>query len=437
MTKISLTLPFEYTPRPYQVPLLSAIDSGYKRACVLWHRRSGKDLTLLNMVAKKMYERVGAYYYFLPTYNQAKKIIWNGMDREGHKFLDHIPQELRLRTNDSEMLIETKNGSIFQLVGTNNIDSIVGTNPIGCVFSEYSLQDPKAWDFIRPILAENGGWAVFNFTPRGHNHGFDLWKLAESDPKNWFTQKLTVDDTKAIPPEVLEQEKREIVDKYGNEALYLQEYYCSFEAPVQGSYYGIQILKAEEDKRITNVPIESTIPVNTVWDLGINDTTAIWFWQDVGQEVRLIDYYEASGEGLAHYAKVLQDKHYLYGTHYAPHDIEVRELGSGKSRIETARSLGINFQLVTKLSIEDGIEAARNIWSKVWLDKTRCERGLNALKSYHKEYDEENKTYRNHPEHDWSSNGSDSFRYLAVAHKKRQAVYNTPVYTPSDPVIGV
>lgn len=434
----SITLPFEYTPREYQIPLFQAIDSGYKRAAVLWHRRSGKDKTLINLVAKKMYERVGTYFYFLPTYNQGKKIIWNGMDKTGYKFLEHIPRALRARTNDTDMLIETKNGSIFQVVGTNNIDSIVGTNPIGCVFSEYSLQDPKAWDFIRPILAENGGWAVFNYTPRGHNHGFDLWNLATGSPDTWFTQKLTVEDTKAIPQDIIDRERIEMHAKYGNDSLFLQEYYVSFEAPVEGAYYANQILKAEEEKRITNVPVETAVPVNTYWDLGIGDATSIWFTQEVGMEIRVVDYYEASGEGLAHYARVLNEKGYVYGKHTAPHDIEVKELGSGKSRLETARGLGINFQVAPKLSLEDGIEAVRNIFSKCYFDQKRCQRGIDALKSYHKEYDEDNKIYKSHPEHDWSSHGADAFRYFAVSYKRN--VYNyTPqsTYKPSDSVIGV
>jgi hypothetical protein len=418
MGETKIRLPHNYEPRFYQLPLLQAIDNGYKRAVLVAHRRSGKDKTLVNLVAKKMYERVGAYYYFFPTYNQGRKILWDGRDKTGFKFMDHIPQELRARTDNTQMLIETKNGSIFQIIGTDKIDSIVGTNPIGCVFSEYSLQDPSAWDFMRPILAENGGWAVFNYTPRGENHGFDLYQMAQNDPAHWFCQLLTVDDTKVIPQEVLDQERKEIIEKDGNDALYQQEYMCSFTVPIAGAYYAAQLMKAEKDGRMTNVPYETSIPVDTWWDLGIDDSTTIWFVQAVGQELRLIDYYENSGEGLSHYAKILQDKEYVFGRHFGPHDIEVRELGSGKSRLETAKGLGINFRVAPMLSIEDGIEAARNILSRCWFDKTKCHRGLNALKSYHKEWDEKNKVYRQHPEHDWSSHGADAFRTGAVGYKK-------------------
>lgn len=394
------------------------MDSGYKRAVLIWHRRSGKDKTLINFVAKKAMERVGSYYYFFPTYTQGNKILWHGMDREGFKFTDHIPRQIRRRTDNGKMLIELLNGSIIQVIGTDNIDSVVGTNPIGCVFSEYALQDPRAWDFVRPILAENGGWAVFNFTPRGGNHGKDIRDIAAADPAHWHLEVLTVEDTQAIPADVLRQEREEIVKKDGNDALYQQEYMCSFDAPIQGAYYATQLLKAHEEGRITQVPYEPSLPVHTYWDLGIGDSTTIWFHQSANQQERIIDYYESSGEGLAHYAKILQEKNYVFGTHWAPHDIEVRELGTGKSRLETARQLGINFQVIPKLTVEDGIEAARNILNRCWFDKEKCARGIDALKSYHKEYDEKNKTYKNRPHHDWSSHGADGFRGFAVAHRQ-------------------
>lgn len=418
MAETRISLPHNFEPREYQLSLLQALDAGYKRAVVVWHRRSGKDKTLINLVAKKMYERIGAYYYFFPTYNQGRKILWDGRDKNGFKFLDHIPHALRKSTNATEMKIEMENGSIFQIVGTDKIDSVVGTNPIGNVFSEYALQDPSAWDYMRPILAENGGWAVFNYTPRGQNHGFDLLQLAQSDPEHWFQQVLTVDDTHVIPQDVLDQERREIIRNDGNDALYQQEYMCSFTVPIAGAYYASQLMQAEEDGRLTNVPYETSLAVDTFWDLGMDDSTTVWFVQRAGQELRVIDYYESSGEGLAHYAHVLQDKRYVYGRHFAPHDIQVRELGSGKSRLETARGLGIPFQVAPNLSVEDGIEAARNILSRCWFDQTKCQRGLNALKSYHKEWDEKNKVYRTHPEHDWSSHAADAFRIFAVANRR-------------------
>jgi phage terminase large subunit len=404
-----ITIPYKFTPRDYQIPLISCIDRGYKRAVCIFHRRAGKDKTLINLITKEALKRVGVYYYLFPTYKQGRKIIWQGIDKAGMKFTDHIPEEIRKRTNDQEMMIELKNGSIIQIIGTDDIDRIIGTNPVGCVFSEYSLQNPKAWDLLRPILAENEGWAVFNYTPRGKNHGYELYEMAKNNPK-WFAQILTVDDTKAISQEAIEEERLAGMD----EDLIQQEFYCSFEAAIQGAYYAKQINKANEDGRITNVPYVENLPVYTVWDLGVGDSTAIWFVQLVNQEIRIIDYYEAQGEGLPYYAKVLDEKGYKYGGHYAPHDIQVREMGSGLSRLETARSLGINFQVVKNISIDDGINAARTIFNRCWFDKEKTKQGVNCLVNYHKEYDEKRKEYKNIPYHDWSSHGADAFRYLAV-----------------------
>lgn len=416
---MEITLPIEtFKPREYQLPLLRALDNGYKRAVWVAHRRSGKDLTMMNYIAKAMYERVGSYYYFFPTYKQAKKVIWDGMTRDGFKFIDYIPKELRKRTNDSEMLIETNNGSIFRLVGTDNIDAVMGSNPVGCVFSEWSLQNPQAWDYVRPILAENGGWAAFIYTPRGKNHGYTLLETARQYPDIWYSEVLDVEKTKAISPEVLNQEYDEIFRKDGNDALYQQEYMCNFDVPIQGSYYANQLLLADKEGRISGVPYDSNALVHTAWDLGMDDSTTIWCFQVAGQEIHFIDYYESSGEGINYYIKYLRDKNYVYGRHFAPHDIAVRELGTGKSRLEVAKSLGIVFEVGKALAIEDGVQAVRNVLSRCWFDKDKCEKGLSALRSYHKEWDEDNQVFKNRPEHDWSSHGADAFRTFAVGYRE-------------------
>lgn len=220
---MEITLPHNFNPREYQLPLLKAWDSGIKRFILCWHRRSGKDKTVVAQLPKKMFERVGLYFYFLPTYTQANKVIWKGADKDGFRFIDHFPKEIiKGQPNETEMRIELINGSIVQFIGADNIDRIVGTNPIGVIFSEYSLMKPNVWDFIRPILAENGGWAGFIFTPRGMNHAWQLLQMAKESPE-WFYQVLTVDDTHAISPKVLEDEKRQMPQD-----LYRQEYYCEF-----------------------------------------------------------------------------------------------------------------------------------------------------------------------------------------------------------------
>lgn len=411
-----ITIPFNYKPRNYQLPILKAADSGIKRIVWVAHRRSGKDKTCINLMAKKMLERVGIYYYIFPTYNQGRKILWDGIDKDGNRFLDHFPSVLiDGEVNNADMKLRFKNGSLFQVIGSDNVNAIVGTNPVGVVFSEYSLQDPTAWGFLRPILAENGGWAIFVFTPRGENHGYQIYELAKANPKLWHCQLDKASDTKIIGADILEQEKSDIVRLYGNDALYMQEYECDFTVPIAGAYYSELIARAYREGRVGRVPHEESVAVDTFWDLGINDKMAIWFVQSVGQEIRLIDYMEDSGEGLPHYIQKIKEKPYIYGRHTAPHDIEVRELTNGKSRRETARSLGIEFNVAPKLPIYDGIDSVRNMFNRCWFDSEKCSLGLNALKNYRKQYDDKRKTYSNQPYHDWSSNGADAFRTLGTS----------------------
>lgn len=410
---MDITLPYNFIPRDYQLPVLEAFDEGYKRAVVVAHRRAGKDKTALNLMIKKMFERVGIYYYFLPTFTQARKIIWDGIDGDGFKFIKHFPDEIIVAKNNTEMKITVKGGSLFQLIGTDDVDRIVGTNPVGCVFSEYSLHNPIAWDFIRPILKENKGWALFIYTPRGHNHGYQLYKMAKDNP-NWFCQILTVDDTKALTTEQIQEE----IDEGMSEELVQQEFYCSFEGYMDGSYYHKQLKQARDDKRIGRFPWESDYVVNTYWDLGIGDAMAVIFLQQINQTVRIIDYYEATGIGMPEMAKVLQDKPYVYGCHYMPFDVKKRELGTGKMLIDTAKKLGIKpIKSIPKLSIEDGIDCVRAIFSKLYIDEVKCENLLNALESYHKEYDEIRREFKRTAYHDWSSHGADSLRYTAIAFK--------------------
>lgn len=409
-------LPHLINLRDYQIPVFRVVDAGCKRVVLVWHRRTGKDKTCLNLVFKKMFERVGAYYYMFPTLVQGRKAIWDGIDGNGFKFMDHLPSELIKKKNEAEMKIEAINGSIFRILGADNFDGSMGSNPIFMVFSEFSLMHPRVWAFFRPILAENGGTAIFNFTPRGENHGYDIYELAKSESDEWYCDLLTAEDTKILPREVLERERREIIRLYGDDTLYRQEYMCDFSAPIAGAYYAEHITTAYREGRIGNVVLESRYPVHTYWDIGVGDTTAIWFAQRIGSELRLIDYHEESGKGLPHFAKVLADKKYVYGEHWAPHDIKVREWGgNGKARIDTAASLGINFSIVPNLRIMDGIDAARALWPRVWIDKSKCKDGINALKSYHKEYDEGKKRWVDNPYHDWSSNAADAFRYMALA----------------------
>lgn len=431
---MEIQLPHNFTPRSYQLPFLQAFDSGlYDRFLLVWHRRAGKDLTCFNLVPRFALQRPRIITYVFPTLKMGREILWEGMDNEGNKFIDHYvpPQIIASKPNDTRMTIDFVNGSIFRVGGSDNPDSLRGGNSSLFIFSEWAEQDPYAWTVARPILKANNGLAVFEYTPKGDNHAKQLYDNAQKWPR-WYVQRLVATDTGVFTQASLDEELRELIAEYGEtegRARFEQEYMCSFESPVIGSYFGEQMRKAENEQRITNVPVEMSLPVNTVWDLGVGDATAIWFYQVVGKEIRIIDYLEASGEGLEYYARELKEKKYVYGEHYAPHDIEVRELGTGKSRLETAASLGITFRVVPNLSIDDGINAARQIINQCWFDMTRCERGIMALRNYKKEWDDKRKIYKNHPLHDWSSHGADSFRYLAVSYKNQVA--SVPQYNAS------
>ncbi len=378
-------------------------------------RRAGKDITALNYVIRKMWEEPGVYYYIFPTYSQAKKVIWDSITNEGKKILDYFPSELVTQLNSQEMKIrmKTKQGSesLFQLIGSDNYDTLMGTNPRGCVFSEYALQDPLAYQYIRPILTANGGWALFISTPRGKNHLWQLAQLAENSP-DWFYIKLTVDNTNHIPLEEIEKERREGLM---SEDMIQQEYYTSFEMGVEGAYYSYYLDRMRAQGRISQIPWENGFKVHTAWDIGVRDKTSIIFFQCIGQTVRVIDCYENSKHGIEHYAEILASKPYVYGTHIAPHDIRVKEWGSGITRFEKARQLGIKFTVADDISIPDGIEAARSLFSKLWIDENQCESLLSSLENYRQEYDHKKKVYKPRPLHDFSSHFADAFRYLAVS----------------------
>jgi hypothetical protein len=432
-----ILLPHKFTPRSYQVPLFNCIASGMKRGVAVWHRRAGKDKTLINIVAKEMFKRVGAYYYFFPTYSQGRKILWDGMDRDGMPFLDHIPKPVRKgKPNSTEMKLKVVNGSLFQVVGSDNINTIVGTNPVGCVFSEYALQDPRGWDFIRPILLENDGWALFNFTPRGFNHGWEIFDMASGND-DWFCQLLTVNDTKnsdgspIITADAIQSERNAGM----SEDLIQQEYYCSFEASIPGAYYASEIRLARDQGRICSVPVDPSIDVSTYWDIGIDDSMTIWFAQTSGREVLVVNYEECSGEGLSYYVKILKDFSKKYAVrfeeHVLPHDGENRSPQTGKSTAQYLTELLSNQGVSGSVRCaerppakEEGIEAVRQILPKCVFDKTRCSRGIDALTQYRKEYDPKAKVYKMRPVHDWSSHGADGFQTLALGHKFRSLSKN-------------
>lgn len=447
MPEITLQIPRYFVPRSYQWDLIKAMRAGCRRAAVVWHRRAGKDDTTLNIVIEKMLERPGTYYYFLPTYAQGKKIIWDGIRYDGRPFLSHFPEELIVGKNETEMKItlQCPNGmhSVFQLVGADNIDSIVGTNPVGCVFSEYSIMAPRAWELMRPILAENGGWAIFVFTPRGRNWAADLWSAALRSPE-WFTSLKDVTMTRRDGPgesgepvislEAIQQERAGGMA----EELIQQEFFCSFEGAMSGAYYGDLIERMRKEARITACPWNSDTLVDTSWDLGVDDETVIGFWQDETDRrngkkmLTLIDIEVGSGAGLDHYWRLIKDKPYAYGRHYVPHDMKVMEFGTGNTRVQTAAKMGLYLEVVPKIGLADGINAVRRMLPHVWADEEVANRKhgksstwINAMTGYRREFDERTQTFRLQPLHDWTSHYADMTRYRAIAYQSKTGVMAT------------
>ena len=407
----TIQIPYKFKPREYQLPLLQAIDSGYKNLFVLWNRRSGKDKTLWNAVIKRAMQVKGVHYYMLPTFSQAKKIIWDGISNDGFRFLDHVPEEITKQKHIQELKIELINGSIIQLIGTDRYDSIRGTNPVTCVFSEYAYQNPMAYEIVKPILAANGGIAIFCTTPNGKNHSAVLRKTAEEND-DWFYEKLTVDDTKVVSMEELDRLRAQGM----SEEFIQQEFYCSEDIGIVGSFYADRIKKAEEENRICNGIYEPTLPVSTAWDIGYKDDTAITFFQVFGKEIRIIDCYANSGMTMPEYVEVLRAKGYKYKEHYFPWDAKIKPMSSGKSTLDVAREYGLdNIKLAPSLSVQDGIQQVRMLFDRMWFDKTKTKELIEALRNYKREYNQKNQSYRATPLHDWSSHLADSIRYLAIS----------------------
>lgn len=409
-----IVLPHLYEPRDYQInELWEPFDLGFNRIIQVWHRRSGKDKTDVNLVAREMHENVGTYYYFYPTYSQGKKALWEGRGKDGVAYLDHFPAALIESINHTEMKIRYKNGSIFQIIGVENVDSVLGTNPRGCVFSEYSLQNPKAWDFIRPILAENGGWAIFNYTPRGRNHGYKLVEMAKKNPK-WHVSILSVDDTNVLTAEDIEEERLSGMD----EDMIQQEYYCSFVAAIQGSVYWRQVQEAVGNGQFKEVPYDPKMLVHTVWDLGKRDTNVIGFYQSNGLTVRKIRTLSGSKKGLLEWIKEVKELPYVYGKHFAPHDIEVSDysLNGEQSRKDLAREHGIEFEVIPGVSLEEGIDAGRRFFKRLYVDEHNNADFIEAIPQYAYKYDEVRKVFTRVPDHDWSSHYADEHRYAALVY---------------------
>lgn len=409
-----------YKPRDLQAEM----HKDLKRWNVLvMHRRFGKTVFAVNHMIKHVLTcplprpRVALV---APTFTQAKRISWDYVKY----YAGVIPG---VTFNETELRADFPNNGRIMLLSGENPDALRGIYLDLCVFDEYGMQNPRVWgEVVRPALSDREGAAIFLGTPAGHNHFFDILQQAkeqgEEGSDQWYWKIAKASETKLVKDEELEAAKLQMTPEQ-----YEQEYECSFTAAIIGAYYGKLLAEADDNNKITRVPYDPALPVHTAWDLGINDSTAIWFAQVYrGGAVNVIDYYENSGVGLDHYAEALRKKDYHWGDHLAPHDIEVRELGSGKSRLETAFSLGIRFKVIPRMKIADGINAARMIIPKCYFDRDKCAEGLEMLRQYRQEWDEKKKIFRDQPRHDFTSHAADAFRYLAVGLENRTKMSRPP-----------
>lgn len=457
---MAITLPNGWAPRRDQMKLWSYLERGGKRAVECAHRRWGKDDVALHWTSMAMNDvghklavgRVGTYWHMLPKANQARKAIWEAVNpRTGKRRIDEaFPPELRADMRETDMFIRAKSGSTWQVVGSDNFDSLVGSPPVGIVGSEWALSDPRAWSYLRPILDENGGWSLFISTPRGRNHFHRLLELAKSAP-GWFGETLTAKMTPVFSPQRLQIIRGEMIAENGEddgEALFAQEYLCSFDAPLVGAYYAKIIAALEAAERIRDDDPENPFydpayPVETAWDLGYSDDTAIWFFQIVAGEPRVLGFYKNHGQPPSHYAEILEQyrirKGWKYWVndpreafHWVPWDAKPKTFASGgKSLIEIMwNDHELRMRDVPNLGVQDGIQATRKFLTRAWFVADECAEGIECLRNYRREYDEDRKVFKSTPFHDWTSHGADAARYMAIAAAQRLPLERRPGAPP-------
>lgn len=404
-----------YKPREQQLAIHELMDS--KRfGVVVAHRRMGKTVSAINHLIKDAIlnqKEAPRYAYIAPTYGQAKRVAWD--------YLVKYAEPLGGTSNISELRVDFW-GRRIQLYGSDNPEALRGQYFDGVILDEIGDQNPKIWtDIIRPALADRKGWCLFIGTPKGHNHFKELRDRAETE-EGWGLLEFKASETGVVDETELKAAKNEM-----GEDKYRQEFECSFDAAVEGSYYGQILNELEEKKHMQEIPREELSRTFTAWDLGMGDSTSIWVAQLVGSEVRLIDYYENHGVGLDHYVKWIRDNDYEKSEHILPHDVRVRELGSGKSRLEMLEEAGLEIKIAPRMGLDDGIQAVRRLLPRCWFNVPKVQTGLNCLRNYRRDYDEKRKIFYERPLHDWSSHGSDSFRYLALGLDEGNSTWSKPI----------
>ena len=415
-------VPRLWQPREYQKPLVRYLRG--RRQAGRCRRPpalgQGRGRTTGRLQCRETRGPIGTL--LLPEASQGRKAIWDAVNpHSGRRRIDEaFPKAIRTRTRDAEMMIHLREGSTWQVVGSDNFNSLMGSPPVGVVFSEWALAKPEAWSFIRPILAENGGWALFLWTPRGRGHATRAFESRQRRPENGSRSSRRRRTPIVFTPEQLARERAELIAELGSEeegqARFASEYLVDFDAAVPGAYYASLLGEAERDGRIGRVPYDPALKVDTAWDLGIDDYTAVWFFQQVGREVRAIDYFETSGQGLhAIVGQALGGRPYVYGTHHLPHDVMVRELGAaGRSRYETLGGLGVSpISVGAAMDPEERINAGRMMIPMTWFDAEKCAGGLERLRGYRKRWNRATRSYGG-PLHDEASHGADAFGEFAA-----------------------
>ena len=388
-----------------------------KRFIEIAHRRWGKDEIALTVTRDLALQRPASYWHCLPEYAQGRKALWTAVNpHTGKRRIDEaFPPEVVETRNDQEMFLRLKNGATWQIVGSDRYDSLVGAGVAGVVFSEWALANPSSWGYIRPMIEENGGWAAFISTPRGNNHCKAMFDHAQGSDK-WFAEISSVTDTGAVTAEALEEALAEYRAIYGGDlglAIFEQEYLCSFSGAQIGAYWGSEMSRAEREDRIRDVEIDHDHPVHTAWDLGKSANNPIWCFQVIGNQLRIVDFHSPDSDDLADWVEWLNARGYN-GTDYVPHDIMVTEWGSKRTRYDTLKSLGRKPKRVPRVSVADGLQAGRDTINAA-VFASRCGTGLDGLKSYRRDWDDERKCFRETPVKDWAEHIGSSFRYLALS----------------------
>ena len=408
----------DYSPRKLLMPFHTRAE---RWAVVVAHRRCGKTVACVNDLIKRALTENkpnGQYAYICPFLTQAKSVAW--------MYLLRYSLLCRSKMNASELWVELHNGSRIRLFGADNAEALRGMYLDGIILDEYADMKPRVWgEIIRPLLADRRGWAVFIGTPKGKNNFWSLYDFAKKD-ENWHVTTLRASETGLLPAEELEDARSMM-----SEDQYLQEFECSFDAAILGAYYGKEMRLAQEEGRITEVNYDPALKVYTAWDLGYSDDTSIVFFQIGRNDIRVIDNYAGSGLAMSDYLSIVKSKGYNYATHYLPHDARAKTLASGGKSIQemAEKELGIsNVRIVPELSLQDGIQAVRSIFPRLWFDEKKCNEYdlLESLRQYQREWDDDKKKYRDKPRHDWTSHNADAIRYMALAWKEEASLQPKP-----------